>query len=206
MSNQQQNKGEILYVWKGEDVAALKQDIASLANLISRIFPAFWAFRQEVGPDQEPEPKVEEKKEEPKEKEQEEKKFPEIKEKSLNELAAENPEIEKIKQWIISEVKECEINIVRWQDGRLNVFEQRIESLERKNEMYSPDMAALMTVKEAAEYAGVHRNTIYRWCSKGLPYTGNAFITWKLKKSDLDEWLEEKKKKWRVEVEDGSPD
>lgn len=56
------------------------------------------------------------------------------------------------------------------------------------------------TIDEAAKYAGVERKTIYRWTLRGLPFrdakiTNKKRFIYCLRKSDLDQWLANRKRK-----------
>lgn len=50
-----------------------------------------------------------------------------------------------------------------------------------------PMKDTFMSVTEAAKYAGVHKNSIYRWTDKGLQCSFGVFL--RIKQSDLDNWI-----------------
>ena len=62
----------------------------------------------------------------------------------------------------------------------------------RRNDTAPDNSAQIISVAEACRFLGVHRNTLYKLITEGdLPAfrltTGGR---WKFRKTDLDEWLE----------------
>ena len=54
---------------------------------------------------------------------------------------------------------------------------------------------SLTTVEEVAKYLKVEESTVYTWAKKGKLPGMKVGRFWRFKKEDINEWLEEKRKK-----------
>ena len=54
---------------------------------------------------------------------------------------------------------------------------------------------SLMTVEEVAKYLRVEESTVYTWAREGEIPAIKVGHFWRLKKQDIDEWLEKKRNK-----------
>ncbi len=52
---------------------------------------------------------------------------------------------------------------------------------------------SLMTVEEVAKYLKVEESTIYTWARKGKIPAIKVGHFWRLKKEDIDKWLDKRK-------------
>lgn len=69
---------------------------------------------------------------------------------------------------------------------------KRMEELKEKPEPLIEDR--ILTTREAAEFIGVSRRTIYRWVREGLPCTGNSTTGFEIKESTLIAWHNKNRK------------
>lgn len=51
----------------------------------------------------------------------------------------------------------------------------------------------LMTLKEVAEYLHLTERTLYKWAQEGKIPASKLGSAWRFRKSDVDEWVEERK-------------
>lgn len=91
--------------------------------------------------------------------------------------------------------KRVEIKSNMWYNSKCNNIAVASNNEMRCAEMSENITERFISVKEAAEYLGVTRNTVLNYISdRGLPALKIGKL-WKIKPSELDKWIEDTNKK-----------